>query len=422
MRKWYSLYDKVYSKANLLLAYQKVKANRGASGVDGVRISDFDKKKEEELHQLEKELKEKRYTPQLVKRVYIPKPDGSERPLGIPTVRDRVVQQALLNVLQPLFDPDFHPSSYGYRPGRSCAQAVAKAERFSNRWGLSHVVDMDLSKCFDTLDHDLIIEGVREKVVDGSVLQLIRQMLEAGIMDKGKYQATKVGSPQGGVISPLLMNIYLDKFDQYMKGQGIRIVRYADDILIFARTRSEAGKYRHIATKYLEKELRLTVNVRKTHLTTIWEGIAYLGFIITHRGLRIHPKSVNKFKDKIRQLTPRNSGRNVELQIIEVSQLMRGFAGYFRIAQVKTLFREIMSWVRRRLRMKQMREWKSWKGLHKQLRRLGYKGSFEKISMTRWRNASCYLIHKALPNEWFNQLGLYNMEKVNTNTLHQYYE
>ncbi|MFK7907573.1 MAG: group II intron reverse transcriptase/maturase [Chitinophagales bacterium] len=422
MRKWYSLYDKVYSNVNLLSAYQKVKANRGASGVDGVRISDFDKKREEELDQLEKELKEKRYIPEPVKRVYIPKSDGSERPLGIPTVGDRVVQQALLNVLQPIFDPGFHPSSYGYRPGRSAAQAVAKAERFSNRWGLNYVVDMDLSKCFDTLDHDLIIAGVREKVRDGSVLSLIRQMLEAGIMDKGKYHATKVGSPQGGVISPLLMNIYLDKFDQYMKGQGIRIVRYADDILIFARTRGEAGKYRQIATEYLEKELLLTVNVRKTHLTTIWDGMAYLGFIITHRGLRIHPKSVKKFKDKIRELTPRNSGRNVELQIKEVSQLLRGFAGYFRIAQVKTLFREIMSWVRRRLRMKQMREWKSWKGLHKQLRRLGYKGSLEKISMTRWRNASCHLIHKALPNEWFNQLGLYNMEKVQTNTLHQYYE
>ncbi len=242
MRKWYSLYDKVYRWENLLSAYQKVKSNKGGAGIDGIRISDFDKEKEKELRHLEEELRSKTYRPQSVKRVYIPKPDGSERPLGIPTVRDRVVQQALLNILQPIFDPDFHPSSYGYRPERSAAQAVAKAERFSNRWNLSHVVDMDLSKCFDTLDHDLIIAGVREKVSDGSVLSLIRQMLETGIMEKGNYEATKVGSPQGGVISPLLMNIYLDKFDQYMKGQGIRIVRYVDDILIFARTRDEAGK------------------------------------------------------------------------------------------------------------------------------------------------------------------------------------
>ena len=223
MRKWYSLYDKVYRADNLLEAYKSVKANKGAAGIDGVTLTDFDKRKGEELHQLEKELKTKTYQPQAVKRVYIPKPDGSQRPLGIPTIRDRVVPQALLNVLQPIFDPDFHPSSYGYRPGRSCAQAVAKAERFSNKWGLTYVVDMDLSKCFDTLDHDLIIAGVQEKVSDGSVLSLIRQMLETGIMDKGTYEATTVGSPQGGVISPLLMNIYLDKFDQYMKGQGIRI-------------------------------------------------------------------------------------------------------------------------------------------------------------------------------------------------------
>ncbi len=422
MRKWYSLYDKVYSWKNLMEAYQKVKANRGAAGVDGVRITDFDEKRVSELRRLEKELRTKAYRPQAVKRVYIPKPDGSERPLGIPTVRDRVVQQALLNILQPIFEPGFHPSSYGYRPGRSCAHAVAKAERFSNKWGLAHVVDMDLSKCFDTLDHGLILAGVGAKVSDGSVLALVRQILETGVMDEGAYYPAEAGSPQGGVISPLLMNIYLDNFDQYMKSQGIRIVRYADDILIFGYTRSEAGRYRSIAAQYLEEELKLTVNVKKTHLTTIWEGIAYLGFIISRRGARIHPKSVKKFKDKVRKLTPRNSGRNVEHQIRELSMLLRGFANYFRIGQAKSLFRNLMSWIRRRLRMKQMREWKSWKGLHKQLRRMGYKGSFEKISMARWRNASCKLVHMALPNEWFNNLHLYDMERVKTNTLHQYYE
>ena len=207
-----------------------------------------------------------------------------------------------------------------------------------------------------------------------------------------------------------------------MKSQGIRIVRYADDILIFGYTRSEAGKYRAIATNYLEGELKLTVNVKKTHLTTIWKGIAYLGFIINNRGGRIHPKSVKKFKDKIRKLSPRNSGNNLEMQIRGISQIMRGFANYFRIGQVKSLFKSLMSWIRRRLRMKQMREWKSWKCLHKQLRRMGYKGRFAKISMTRWRNAGSKLVHMALPNDWFTNLHLYNMEWVKTNILHQYYE
>lgn len=422
MRRWYSLYDKVYKMDNLVQAYKKVKANRGMCGIDGVSISDFEEVKEAELNRLERELRTKSYCPQAVKRVFVEKPNGDKRPLGVPTVRDRVVQQALLNILQPIFDPSFHPSSYGYRPKRSCAQAVAKAERFINKWGLTNVVDMDLSKCFDTLDHDLILKGVKKKVSDGSVLTLIRTILKTGIMCEGNYSPTEVGSPQGGVISPLLMNIYLDNFDQYMKGEGIRIVRYADDILIFARTRSEAWQYGYKAKQYLEGELKLRVNEEKTHLSNVWQGIAYLGFIITGRGLRIHPKRVKKFKDKIRKLSPRNSGKNVEYQIAMLSQVMRGFANYFRIGLVKTLYKELMSWIRRRLRMKQLREWKSWKGLHKQLRRMGYKGYFERISMRSWRSASCKLVHMALPNEWFDKLKLYNMEKVQTNILHQYYE
>lgn len=422
MHKWYSLYDKVYDRTNLARSFQKVKQNGGSSGIDRQSIAAFSDNLTDELCQLEKELREKSYRPQAVRRAYIYKPDGSPRPLGIPTVRDRVVQQALLNVLQPIFDPDFHPSSYGYRPGRSAARAVAKAEQFMNRYGLNHVVDMDLSKCFDTLEHDLILKGVNRKVSDGSVLNLIDLFLKSGIKEDGKYIASEKGCPQGGVISPLLMNIYLDSFDQYMKSSGIRIVRYADDILILARTRSEAGRYRAMATKYLEGELCLKVNEAKTHLTDKWDGVAFLGFLITSRGVRINPKSVKKLKAKVRQLTPRNSGRNLLMQIADLNMLLRGFANYFRIGLVKSLFRNLMSWIRRRLRMKKMREWKSWKGLHKQLRRMGYKGSFKKISMTRWRNAGCKLLHMALPNEWFAEQGLYDMEEVKTNILHQYYE
>lgn len=408
---------------NLQRSFQQVKRNNGKHGIDKQSISSFGENLSSELNCLQTELREKRYQAQAVRRVYIDKQDGGERPLGIPTVRGRVVQQALLNVLQPIFDPDFHPSSYGYRPKRSAAHAVAKAERFMTKYRLHDAVDMDLSKCFDTLDHDLILKGVNRKVSDGSVLNLIDLFLKSGVVDEdGKYHEVTKGCPQGGVISPLLMNIYLDEFDQYMKSKGIRIVRYADDILIFGRTRSEAGKYRAIAERFLEDELRLEVNERKTHLTDIWSGVAFLGFIITFRGVRIHPKSVKKFKAKVRKLTPRNSGKNLYQQIAELNMLMRGFANYFRIGLVKSLFKKLMSWIRRRLRMKQMREWKTWKGLHKQLRRMGYKGSFEKISMTRWRNASCRLIHWALPNEWFAEQGLYDMELVKTSILHQYYE
>jgi group II intron reverse transcriptase/maturase len=423
MRKWYSLIDKVYSRGNLLEAFDKVRRNKGGktSGIDGVSVKDFKKHLTVNLCQIHEELRSGTYKPQAVKRVYIDKEDGSKRPLGIPTVKDRVVQQALLNVLQPIFEPEFHPSSYGYRPGRSSHHAIAKGERFTRHYGLNHVVDMDLSKCFDTLDHELILSSVNEKVSDGKVLKLINSFLKSGIVDKGQFEPTEKGSPQGGIISPLLTNIYLNKFDQYMKSLGIRIVRYADDILVFATSRREAGRYRAIATKYLECELRLTVNQEKTHLTNLDKGIPYLGMIINNFGVSVSEKSIRKFKEKVRKLTPRNQGFKLDYYLTELNFLLKGYSMYFRVARSKSLFRHLMSWVRRRLRMMIMKSWKSWRGLHKQLRRIGYKGSFEKISVTRWRNSSCPLLHMALPNTWFDEQHLFNMEKVTTDTLHQYH-
>ena len=424
MRKWYSLIDKVYSRSNLLEAFDKVKRNKGSktAGIDGVSVKKFREHLGDNLCQLHEELKSGTYKPQAVKRGYIEKEDGSKRPLGIPTMRDRVVQQALLNILQPIFEPDFHPSSYGYRPNRSAHHAIAKAERFTRYYGLEHVVDMDLSKCFDTLSHNLILTAVNEKVSDGKVLRLISDFLKSGTVEDGKFNPTEIGSPQGGIISPLLTNIYLNRFDQYMKGKGIRIVRYADDILIFARTKSQAGKYRAVATDYLEKDLSLIVNTDKTHLTNLQQGIPYLGIVLRNFGVSVSDKSVRKFKEKVRKLTPRRQGRKLFHYIYDLNQLLKGYTMYYRIALSKTLFSSLMSWIRRRLRMMIMKSWKSWKGLHKQLRRRGYKGSFEKISVTRWRNSSCQLVHMALPISWFDEVYLFNMEKVKTNTLHQYYE
>ncbi|MEO1301371.1 MAG: group II intron maturase-specific domain-containing protein, partial [Bacteroidota bacterium] len=194
------------------------------------------------------------------------------------------------------------------------------------------------------------------------------------------------------------------------------------DILILASTKSEAGKYRWIAQRYLESTLHLRVNEQKTKLTNTDQGVRYLGFIISRHGVRIDPKKVRNFKDKVRKLTKRNRAGGVEVLIDELNDLLRGFANYFRIGQVKSLYSKLMSWIRRRLRMKKMRDWKSWKGLHKQLRRQGYQGSFEKISMSRWRGSSNRLVQQALPNDWFTQIGLYNMDRVKTNILHQYYE
>jgi RNA-directed DNA polymerase len=420
MKKWYSLIDKVYRMENLEKAYKAVKANKGAPGVDGVTVEAYGINLQEELHQLHHQLKTGTYEPDPVLRVEIPKADGSKRPLGIPTVKDRVVQQALLNILQPIFEPDFHPSSYGYRPGRSCHQAVAKAEMFINKYGLFHVVDMDLSKCFDRLDHELILKGVNRKVSDGSTLKLVKKFLTAGVMKDGVLEETDLGSPQGGVISPLITNIYLDEFDQEMRRRNIRIVRYADDILLFARTYQEAKQYQQIATSFLEENLKLVVNKEKTHLTNNQKGVPYLGFVIYAKYLSINPKKLKAIKETIRKMTPRNHGMNVAEMVKRLNPILRGWANYFRVANCQEHFKKLMGWIRRRLRMKKMKEWKTWKALHKALRRRGYKGTFEKISMTTWRNSASPLISMALPNAWFDELGLINLEKYKVGILCNY--
>lgn len=424
MRKWYSLIDKVYSLPKLEQAYREIKRNKGSrtKGVDGQSIADFASALEDNLCQLSGELKEGRYRPSPVRRAYIDKPDGSKRGLGIPTIRDRIVQQSLLNVLQPIFDPEFHPSSYGYRPERSAHHAIAKAERFSRHYGLDHVADMDLSKCFDTLDHCLIIKSVGRRISDGKILRLIEHFLKAGVLEKERFEPTTKGSPQGGIISPLLMNIYLDDFDQYMKNENIRMVRYADDILLFAPTRAHAGEYMAKAKNFLEQKLRLKVNERKSHLTNLEKGIDYLGMTIRSFGVVVSFKSIKKFKGKVRSHTPRTRGKRLKNFINELNPVLRGFANYFKIGLTKSLFQNLMSWIRRRLRMMVMKSWKSWKPLHKQLRRRGYQGTFQKISVTRWRNSSTGIIHMALPRTYFTERGLYDMGKVVVNTLHQHYD
>ena len=419
--KYYSLIDKVYNRTNLVEAYQAVRANKGAPGIDRQTVNAFGENLDKELEALHLELKTGKYVPKPVRRVEIPKPDGSTRPLGVPTVRDRVVQQALLNVIQPIFDPEFHPSSYGYRPGRSCQMAVAEAEKYMNHRGYKHVVDMDLSKCFDRLDHELIIEGINRKISDGKVLKLVRQFLEAGVMNDGTFEDTKVGSPQGGVISPLIANIYLDYFDQAMKEKGIHIIRYADDILIFARTQRQARRYKEIAFGILEDELKLVVNQEKTQITSVDQGVKYLGFVIYPKYVTIDPQKIKSLKDTIRKLTPRNHPMNVEAIVKRINPILRGWINYFRAANCKGVVQKLMGWIRRRLRMKKMKEWKSWKPLHKQLRRQGYKGEFKKISMRKWRNSASPLLSMALPNSWFDEIGLVDLTGYEVGILHCYY-
>ena len=360
MRKWYSLIDKIHRKENLELAFKKVKRNKGAPGIDGETVSDFDKELEMNIEFLHEKLKTNTYEPSPVRRVEIEKPDGGGvRLLGVPTVKDRVVQQAIVNIIEPIYDVTFHPSSYGYRPNRSQHQAVAKAERFMNKYGLTEVVDMDLSKCFDMLDHDIILETVAERISDGKVLELIRKFLKSGAMHSNNFISTEIGSCQGGVISPLLSNIYLNRFDQKMMSKGIRVVRYADDTLIFAKDKQTAGNYLAFATKVLEEELKLTV--------------------------------------------------------------LRGWMNYYRVANIKALIRELMSWIRRRLRMIKMKQWKTYKAMHKAMRKQGIKGTGEKMAVTKWKNSKVHIIHMLLPNEFFENLGLVDISKYEVGLLSNYY-
>jgi len=349
----------------LYLAYKQVKKNRGAAGIDGQSIDDFTRNLEKELNTLLLELKEKRYQAQPVKRVEIDKDDGGKRLLGIPTVRDRIVQQCLSNIMTPIFDPHFHPSSYGYRVGRSCHQAISKATLFIRRYNKRHVVDMDLSKCFDMLDHDLIIKSVRKRITDGSILSLIKQFLKSGVMIGSVFADSELGSPQGGVISPLLSNIYLDEFDQEMMSRQHRIVRYADDILIFCTSKSGAENALKVASDILEKTLKLKVNERKTHIAHSDTGIKFLGVIIGSNYTRIQDKKLENLKVKVKQITKRNGAGNLAAVLKRLNPVLRGFVNYFKIANISSILQQLSAWIRRRLRAVQLRLWKQPMRLHR---------------------------------------------------------
>jgi RNA-directed DNA polymerase len=418
--KYYSLYGRLLSVQSLFEAFKRVKKNKGAAGVDGQGVDDFAQNLESNLKLLLVELQEKRYQPQPVKRVEIDKDDGGKRLLGIPTVRDRVVQQCLATIMTPIFDPDFHPSSYGYRPGRSCHQAISKATLFIRKYRRQHVVDMDLSKCFDMLDHELIIRCVKRRITDGSILNLIDMFLKSGIMVGSNWQSSELGSPQGGVISPLLANVYLDAFDQEMKRRKHRIVRYADDILILCCSKTAAEKALKVASDILEVTLKLKVNERKTHIAHSDEGIKFLGVVIGSQYTRIQEKKLKVLKVKVKRITRRNGGRNLAMVLEELNPVLRGFVNYFKIANISRILKQLSGWIRRRLRAIQLKLWKKVVKLHRILKQRGFKAPFKNILMTSWRNAGSPLAHYAMPNKWFEEIGLYQVDKVKTGVLAPY--
>lgn len=379
-RTWYSLYGQVMERRNLIEAFRKVKANGGAPGVDGVTIAQFRAQLEQNIAELERLLRQKRYQPSPVLRHYIEKPDGSLRPLGIPTVRDRVVQQALLNVLDrhAVFENKFLDVSYGFRPGRNAIMAMRRIKAHLEE-GYTWVVDADLRSYFDTIPHERLMDFVAEEISDGSVLRLIRAWLTAGVMDEGKTTYPKTGTPQGGVISPLLANIYLHYFDVKMTGYGYRLVRYADDFVILCESENKAKTAKGLMIQILERDLGLQVHPEKTRIVNVREGFEFLGWHVTRAFGRLYfrprKKAVQKFKDTVRKLTPRQGGKALKAVIQRLNPVLRGWGRYFGLGHVKGLFEALDQWVRMRLRSTVFRkkaqpEW-NWRLPTHELTRLG---------------------------------------------------
>ncbi len=413
-RTWYSLYDKVYKRTNLVNAFEQVKKNEGAPGVDKVSIEGYEAKLEDNLEVLQQKLKDKSYRPKPVRRKMIKKENGKQRPLGIPTVEDRVVQAALRNILEPIFEEDFLPCSYGFRPGISAHMALDKVTEHLND-GYHFVIDADLQSYFDTIPHDKLRQQVRKRVTDGSVNQLIQQFLRAGVMEGKRYQETSKGAPQGGVLSPLLSNIYLHQLDQLMTERGHRIVRFADDFIILCKSQKGAERVMRSVTKFLEKELSLTVNQEKTKVVDAKkEPFTFLGYEFIGDIRRIDPKKEAKFKKRVKEITRRNQTVDIQTLIQEkLNPYLRGWANYFRYGNVKTKFDEWDSWIRRRLRMVQLRSWRKVKNLHRLLRRKGWREeSLRGIRMFAWRSSKSPMVHAALDNKFFSELGLVSLLSV----------
>lgn len=348
--KAYSLIDKVYCWTNLYKAWRRVRANKGAHGLDRITIRDFEADWHKHLTEIQRKLRERRYVPQPVRRVYIPKPGdpSARRPLGVPVVADRVVQQALLQVLEPLFDADMSPRSFGFRKGRNAHHAIATVIRDAKA-GFRFVVDADVASFFDRLVHQVVLSRVRARVGDGRVLALIEAFLKAGVYEAGVVSVPQEGTPQGGVISPWLANLVLDDLDKALEAQGYRHVRYADDFVVLCATREEAVQARSFVEEVLG-QLELSLHETKTRLTDFREGFDFLGFHFRWLRLGIRSKSIDRFKDKVRSLTERQQGKNVDAILGDTNPVVRGFARYFGIAEVTRLFDHLDAWIRMRLR------------------------------------------------------------------------
>ena len=405
------LMEVVCDRENLWKALRRVRANKGGPGVDGMTVQQLPDYLKEHWPAIREQLLEGAYRPQPVKRVEISKPDGGIRKLGIPTVLDRFIQQAVLQVLQEQWDPTFSQHSYGFRPGRSGHQAVAAVQQYMAD-GLRWVVDLDLEKFFDRVNHDRLMAAVAHRVKDKRVLKLIRAFLNAGVLENGLVSPTDEGAPQGGPLSPLLSNLVLDELDRELEKRGHRFARYADDCNIYVRSERAGQRVMASITQFITRRLKLKVNEAKSAVARPWDR-KFLGFSFTNGRepkRRIAPKARQRFKDRVRKLTRRTRGVSLRTMVQQLAEYLRGWRGYFSFCQTPSVLKDLNSWVRRRLRCVQWKQWKRGRRRFAELRKLGVGKRLAAQTAGSphgpWRISRSPALSIAMPDAFLAALGL----------------
>jgi RNA-directed DNA polymerase len=406
-----NLMERICHKANLNQAYKRVKANKGAAGVDGLTVGELSAYIREHKEQLIQSLLDGSYEPQPVRKLMIPKHGGGERQLGIPTVVDRLIQQAIHQVLEPMFDEGFSESSFGFRPKRSAHDAIKQAKSYVES-GHNWVVDIDLEKFFDRVNHDILMSRLARKIGDKRLLKLIRRYLTSGIMQDGVIINRYEGTPQGGPLSPLLSNILLDELDKELERRGHKFCRYADDQNIYVRSKRAGERVYVSIQKFLETKLKLKVNDEKSTVSRVCKR-KFLGYRLLNNGkLTVSPASIQRVKDKIRQLTGRSRGRSFECVIAELNSYLRGWLNYYRLAETKSLWQSLDSWIRRKLRCYRLKQRKRGSSISKLLISLGVSVvDARQMGSGWWKMSRTEPVQRALNIAWFETQGLMSLYK-----------
>ena len=406
------LLEKILDRDNMNLAYKRVKANKGSHGVDGMTVDELLPFLKQNGIQIKQSIRKGTYRPKPVRRVEIPKPDGGKRLLGIPTVLDRVIQQAIAQTLTPIYEKEFSEYSYGFRPNRNAHQAVKKCKEYIET-GYNWTVDIDLAKYFDTVNHDKLMRLLSETIKDSRVLSLIRKYLQSGVMINGVIVETEEGTPQGGNLSPLLSNVMLNELDKELTKRGLKFCRYADDCNIYLKSRKAAGRVMVSITKFIEQKLKLKVNKDKSTVERPWK-LKFLGFSFYYKkngvGIRVHPKTVKKLKQKLREITGRSNAMSMWQRMLKLRQAITGWVNYFSIADMGSLAKSLDEWLRRRIRMCFWKQWKKIKTKHDNLVKLGIRNSkaweYANTRKGYWRISYSPILSRTVTSEYLKKLGL----------------